>query len=89
MQNLDPKHYTSANIHAADVRSIFAKTWQLVGPASRLADRGAYIATEIAGQKVFVVRARDGLRSFRNVCRHRGARLLPRLAKLKRCRLRR
>ena len=77
MRNLDPVHYTCPDIHARDVRTIFATTWQLVGPASRLAERGDYIATEIAGQKVFVIRARDGLRAFRNVCRHRGARLLP------------
>jgi len=77
MRNLDPVHYTCPDIHKADVQSVFSNTWQLIGPASRLAERGDYIATEIAGQKVFVVRAKDGLRGFRNVCRHRGARLLP------------
>lgn len=77
MHNLDPRHYTCAEIHASDVQRIFASTWQMIGPASRLADRGDYIATEIAGQKIFVIRAKDGLQAFRNVCRHRGARLLP------------
>lgn len=77
MRNLDPVHYTSPDIHASDISHIFSTTWQLLGPASRLAERGDYIAAEIAGQKVFVIRARDGLRAFRNVCRHRGARLLP------------
>lgn len=77
MRNLDPVHYTSPDIHAADVRQIFSTTWQLLGPASRLAERGDYLAAEIAGQKVFVMRTKEGLRAFRNVCRHRGARLLP------------
>ncbi|RKF16996.1 aromatic ring-hydroxylating dioxygenase subunit alpha [Roseovarius spongiae] len=77
MRNLDPVHYTSPDIHAADVTRIFARTWQLIGPAARLAERGDYIATEIAGQKVFVFMTKDGLRAYRNVCRHRGARLLP------------
>ncbi len=77
MQNLAPHHYTSADVHASDRHHVFAQSWQLIGPASRLAERGDYMATEIAGQKVFVVRAKDGLRAFRNVCRHRGARLLP------------
>ena len=77
MQNLDPVHYVDPAIHAADVERIFSRTWQLVGPASRLAERGDYIATEIAGRKVFVIRTADGIRAFRNVCRHRGARLLP------------
>jgi len=77
VRNLDPVHYTSPDIHSGDVSHIFSTTWQLLGPASRLAQRGDYIAAEIAGQKVFVINTRDGLRAFRNVCRHRGARLLP------------
>jgi choline monooxygenase len=77
MRNLDSKHYTDPAIFEADVDTIFSRTWQLIGPASRLANRGDYIATEIAGQKVFLIRTSDGVRAFRNVCRHRGARLLP------------
>ena len=77
MLNLDPRHYGSPSGFAEERRRIFARTWQLVGPASRLAEPGSYLATEIAGLKVFVLRGRDGeLRAFRNVCRHRGARLL-------------
>lgn len=77
MRNLSPEHYTSAEIHKRDVKNIFSRTWQLLGSAGRLAQRGDYIAVEIAGQKVFVMRSADGLKAFRNVCRHRGARLLP------------
>ncbi len=77
MRNLDPVNYTSPDIHAEDVQRIFSATWQLIGPASQLAERGDYIATEIAGQKVFALRTRDGIKAYRNVCRHRGARLLP------------
>lgn len=76
MRNLEPANYVSAEIHRADIASIFKPTWQLIGPASRLAERGDYVATEIAGQKVFAIRTSQGLRAFRNVCRHRGARLL-------------
>ena len=77
MRNLEARQYTDPDIYAADVDRIFARTWQLVGPASLLVARGDYIATEVAGQKEFVIRASDGIRAFRNVCRHRGARLLP------------
>ena len=77
MLNLDPVNYVSAEIHANDVRRIFSPSWQLLGPASRLAERGDYLATEIAGNKVFAIRSKAGLRGYRNVCRHRGARLLP------------
>lgn len=77
MLNLAPEHYTSPEIHAKDVQRIFATTWQLIGPAAQVSERGDYVATEIAGLKVFVVRTGDGLKGYRNVCRHRGARLLP------------
>jgi choline monooxygenase len=76
--NLDPTFYSTTRSFIDERDRIFAKTWQLLGPVSRLSERGDYLATEIAGLKVFVVRSRDGiLRGFRNVCRHRGARLLP------------
>ena len=42
-----------------------------------MAEAGDYVATEIAGAKIVAIRGSDGtLRAFRNVCRHRGARLL-------------
>ena len=77
MRNLDPINYVSTAIHSSDVNRIFGATWQLLGAASRLTRRGDYIAAEIAGNKVFAVLTKDGIRAFRNVCRHRGARLLP------------
>ncbi|MGH9365793.1 MAG: aromatic ring-hydroxylating oxygenase subunit alpha, partial [Thermoanaerobaculia bacterium] len=77
MLNLDPGLYVGPPVFIDERERIFAKTWQLIGPASRVTESGAYVAAEIAGLKVFVLRGRDGaLRGFRNVCRHRGARLL-------------
>jgi choline monooxygenase len=75
--NLDPALYATARSFLAERERIFSTTWQLIGPASRLPEAGSYVATEAAGLKLFVLRGRDGaLRAFRNVCRHRGARLL-------------
>lgn len=77
MRNLDPHYYTDGEIFARECAGIFWTDWQLIGPASRLAAAGDYVATEIAGAKIVAVRGGDGtLRAFRNVCRHRGARLL-------------
>jgi choline monooxygenase len=77
MLNLDPSLYCSPEIFESERDRIFSRTWQLVGPQSRVSEAGQYVATEIAGLKVFVLRGRDGeLRAFRNVCRHRGARLI-------------
>jgi choline monooxygenase len=78
MLNLDPRLYASADVFHRERERIFATTWQLMGPASKLSEPGSYVAAEIAGLKIFLLRGRDGvLRGFRNVCRHRGARLLP------------
>jgi choline monooxygenase len=77
MLNLDPRLYVESSSLARERDAIFARTWQLLGPVSQVAERGEYVAAEIAGMKLFVIRGRDGeLRGFRNVCRHRGARLL-------------
>lgn len=77
MLNLDPAHYASPETFAHERARIFSRSWQLVAPASRLEEHGGYLAAEIAGLKFFTLRGRDGrLRAFRNVCRHRGARLI-------------
>ncbi|MGE0210166.1 MAG: aromatic ring-hydroxylating dioxygenase subunit alpha [Parvibaculaceae bacterium] len=78
MRNLDPALYIDNGVFARERSDIFAKSWQLLGPVSKLDEPGSYISTEVAGLGLFAIRARDGnLRGFRNVCRHRGARLLP------------
>lgn len=78
MLNIDPGLYVRPEVFLAEREKLFATTWQLLGPAAKLTERRSYVATEIAGMKVFAVRSNDGvLRAFRNVCRHRGARLLP------------
>src|SRR5688572_26508471 len=77
MLNLDARVYASPTSFERERDLLFSCSWQLIRPASGLDEPGSYVATEIAGLKVFVGRGRDGvLRAFRNVCRHRGARLL-------------
>jgi choline monooxygenase len=44
---------------------------------SALAEPGSYVTAQAGSQPVLVVRGKDGeLRAFRNVCRHRGSRVL-------------
>jgi choline monooxygenase len=78
MLNMGPDVYVRREVFEAEREKLFATSWQLLGPLAKLSERRSYVATEIAGMKVFAVRSNDGvLRAFRNVCRHRGARLLP------------
>ncbi len=75
--NLDPGLYVRPEVFQAERRAIFAQSWQLMGAASAVDQPGQYLAIDIAGTPVFAIRGRDGsLRGFKNVCRHRGAKLL-------------
>jgi choline monooxygenase len=58
-------------------RRIFARTWQLAGHISQLEGTGGYITVQAGAEPVLVLRDDEGEpRAFRNVCRHRGSRLL-------------
>jgi len=74
---LEPRLYLEPEIVELEQRAIFERTWQLAGHVSDLAGPGTYLTTDVGDQPVLVVRDHDGaLRAFRNVCRHRGSRLL-------------
>ena len=75
--NLDPQLYVRDDVFQHERRDIFARSWQFMGPEQAVAAVGQYLAIDIAGTPVFAIRGRDGtLRGFKNVCRHRGAKLL-------------
>ncbi|NKB76530.1 MAG: Rieske 2Fe-2S domain-containing protein [Gammaproteobacteria bacterium] len=77
-KNLSAKYYTTPEYFESERKTMFTHSWQLLGPVSLLTDSGEYISEDIAGMKVLAIRGRDGcLRAFRNVCRHRGAVLVP------------
>lgn len=70
------EYYTSNDVLADEQQRLFPHLWHCAGRASALAQPGDFIVREIAGESLIVVRGRDGtLRSFFNVCRHRGTRL--------------
>ncbi|MEZ4449785.1 MAG: aromatic ring-hydroxylating dioxygenase subunit alpha [Nannocystaceae bacterium] len=64
--------YVDPRALAFERAAIFARSWQAVGHAAQVAERGRYFTATIAGAPVLVVRGDDGaLRGFYNVCRHR------------------
>jgi len=57
-------------------RALLRRSPVPVCPSVALAEPGAYLAREIGGTPLVVVRGRDGVvRAFRNACRHRGMQL--------------
>jgi choline monooxygenase len=76
-QALDARYYRDPELAELEQQRIFARSWQLVGHVSQLPRPGDYLTGSAGVQPVLVIRAEDGeLRAFRNVCRHRGSRLL-------------
>lgn len=60
----------------AEQTLLFARSWLFAGLARELAADGDYLTVEAGPVPLLVVRTGGGLRAFRNICRHRGARLL-------------
>jgi choline monooxygenase len=74
---LSPDFYRDPEVLELEQRRIFARTWQLAGHVSQLPQPGSYITAQAGVEPVLVLRDGEGeLRAFRNVCRHRGSRLL-------------
>jgi choline monooxygenase len=66
--------YTDERIAALERRTVWSRTWQLVGRTAQVAAPGQYVTGEVAGEPILVVRGDDGvLRGFFNVCRHHAA----------------
>jgi choline monooxygenase len=69
--------YRDPDVYALEQRAVFAGTWQAAGRLEELAAPGDFVAVEIAGEPLLLVRGEDGeLRAFFNVCRHRAAPLV-------------
>ena len=74
---LSPHLYLDPNVCEREQERIFERTWQLAGHVSQLRQAGSYLTAQAGTQPVLVVRDDAGdVRAYRNVCRHRGSRLL-------------
>ena len=69
--------YTSEREFAREREGILFADWFCVGREESLAETGDYLAAEVAGESILVVRNAGGLAGFYNLCRHRGSRLVP------------
>lgn len=75
--SLNKDAYVRPDWFNADLRAIFARSWQWVCHVEKLRNPGDYLAVSVAGHPIAVVRDREGnLRAFYNVCKHRAHHLL-------------
>src|SRR5260370_21452548 len=66
--------YFDPGIYELEQQSVFAKTWQRVGRADQVRDKGSFFTADLADEPIVVARGDDGqLRAFYNVCRHHAA----------------
>jgi choline monooxygenase len=66
--------YVNPRVLDLERRTVFSRSWQMVGRADQLREPGQYVTGELAGEPILVVRGTDlALRGFFNVCRHHAA----------------
>lgn len=69
---MPPAAYFSEAFLGHELREIFAKEWVCVGRVEEVAEPGDYIALDLVGESLLVVRGDDRqVRVLSNVCRHR------------------
>jgi phenylpropionate dioxygenase-like ring-hydroxylating dioxygenase large terminal subunit len=69
--------YTAEREFVREREAALFRDWFCVGREEALGDPGDYLAVDVAGESIVVVRNGDGLAGFYNLCRHRGSRLVP------------
>ena len=69
--------YTSPEFYQREVERIWRKTWNFIGSADQIRNKGDYFTLNFAGVPTIVLRDHDSkIRAFANTCRHRGSELL-------------
>jgi choline monooxygenase len=66
--------YVDTRVAELESKTVFSKSWQMVGRADQVEKPGQFVTANVAGEPVVVVRGNDSvLRGFFNVCRHHAA----------------
>jgi choline monooxygenase len=74
---LPARYFYDDEIFKAERERIFYPGWHCIGHVNELSDPGQFLTFDIFDQSIVALRGDDGvIRSFYNVCQHRGNRLL-------------
>lgn len=74
--SLQPEFYLSEEIYRLDIDKVLMPHWQCVNHVTAIPNPGDYLVFNYDRDSVIVVRGDDNqIRSFANVCRHRGSRI--------------
>src|SRR4051812_10288463 len=76
IRTLPGQYYTDPAIFGLEQSKIFEQLWFCAVRSADLPTAGSFKQVQVGRESVLVVRGRDGqLRSFLNICRHRGAKI--------------
>jgi phenylpropionate dioxygenase-like ring-hydroxylating dioxygenase large terminal subunit len=68
--------YADPDLHRREIDDVFLTVPLLVALACEVREVGDYVAYEVAGRPIVVIRGDDGrIRTFLDICRHRGPRV--------------
>ena len=74
---LPARYFYDEEIFKAERERVFYPAWHCIGHVNELSDPGQFLTFDIFDQSIVALRGDDGvIRSFYNVCQHRGTRLL-------------
>jgi len=69
--------YTDRRVEELERRTVWSRTWQLVGRTAQVAEPGQFVTATVGGEPIVVMRGADReLRGFFNVCRHHAAEVM-------------
>jgi phenylpropionate dioxygenase-like ring-hydroxylating dioxygenase large terminal subunit len=74
-ERIPAKRYYDAEFYRLETERLWPHAWQMATRLERIPEIGDWVDYENLGQSVIVVRTRDGVRAYQNVCRHRGVKL--------------
>ncbi|HLR43614.1 MAG TPA: aromatic ring-hydroxylating dioxygenase subunit alpha, partial [Brevibacterium sp.] len=70
--------YTDPDFYQADLEAVFYTSWIFAASVAEVPEPGDYVTLDVGRASVIIIRDDDEqIRAHHNVCRHRGARLLP------------
>ena len=76
--SLDAAFYTDLAVFQADMDLIFRRHWIFIGHDADVPEPGDIMALHVGNAPLLILRnGSSELRAFHNVCRHRGAQLMP------------
>jgi phenylpropionate dioxygenase-like ring-hydroxylating dioxygenase large terminal subunit len=74
---LPTKYFTDPDVFEMEKEKVFGQYWIYAGHKSAISEPGSYFTRTIGDKQIIITRSHDGkVRTFYNVCAHRGSKML-------------